>query len=111
MGRTDFSDQLRQSACLVINPVTVDNFAALFILHAVGSGVILYDGPYLKLYILVGWDRSFFVCYLVHRRSTDTLLLQIPSGVVWQTRDLHLSHKRLNQLSPHSFKTGYICLP
>ena len=47
MGRTDFADQfrkiiirhkrivsdlnvMRQSACLVINPITVDNFAALF---------------------------------------------------------------------------------
>ena len=47
MGRTDFSDQfrkiiirdkrigyvlnvMRQSACLVISPITVDNFAALF---------------------------------------------------------------------------------
>ena len=49
MGRTDFSDHfrqiiihernkrigynsnvMRQSACLVINPITVDNFAALF---------------------------------------------------------------------------------
>ena len=47
MGRTDFSGQfrkiiirhkrigydlnvMRQSACLVINPTTVDNFAALF---------------------------------------------------------------------------------
>ena len=47
MGRTDFSDQFRkiiihhkrigydlhvkrQSACLMINPITVDNFAALF---------------------------------------------------------------------------------
>ena len=47
MGRTDFSDQfrkiiishkrigydlnvMRQSACLVINPITVDNFAAPF---------------------------------------------------------------------------------
>ena len=47
MGRTDFSDQfrkqiirhkrigyalnvMRQSACLVINLITVDNFAALF---------------------------------------------------------------------------------
>ena len=47
MGRTDFSDQfrneiirhkcigynlnvMRQSTCLVINPITVDNFAALF---------------------------------------------------------------------------------
>ena len=47
MGRTDFSDQfrkiilrhkrigddlnvMRQSVCLVINPITVDNFAARF---------------------------------------------------------------------------------
>ena len=45
MGRTDFSDQfrkyntmsqkyelnvMRQSECLVNNPITVDNFAALF---------------------------------------------------------------------------------
>ena len=43
MGRTDFSDQfqghkriccdlnvMRQSVCLVINPITVDNFAVLF---------------------------------------------------------------------------------
>ena len=44
MGRTDFSDQfrirhkrigcdlnaMRQSACLVIKPITVDSFAALF---------------------------------------------------------------------------------
>ena len=47
MGRADFSDQfrklimrhrrigydlnvIRESACLVINPITVDNFAALF---------------------------------------------------------------------------------
>ena len=40
MGRTDFSDEfrkigydfnvMRQSVCLMINPITVDNFAALF---------------------------------------------------------------------------------
>ena len=72
---TDFSDQfrkiimrykrigynvnvMRQSACLVINPVTVDGYAALFKLHAGESGVGLHDGPDLKLFILVGWDRS-----------------------------------------------------
>ena len=66
---TDFSDQfrkiimrykrigytlnvMRQSACLVINPITVDNYAALFNWR-------LNDGPDLKLFILVGWDRSF----------------------------------------------------
>ena len=72
---TDFSDQFRkiimrykrigynlnvmqQSACLVINPITVDSYAALFNC-AGGSGVRLHDGPDLKLFILVGWDRSF----------------------------------------------------
>ena len=65
------------------------------------SGVRLFDGPDLKLFILVGWDRSSFVCCLVHRRSTDDLLLlQISSGVVWQTRDLHLSRNTLYLLSP-----------
>ena len=58
-GMTDFSDQfrkiimrykrtgynlniMRQSACLVIIPITVDG------LHAGGSGVRLNDGPNLK---------------------------------------------------------------
>ena len=41
------------------------------------------------------------MCYLVHRGSTDhLLLLQISSGVVWQTRDLHMSHSTLFRLSP-----------
>ena len=34
--------------------------------------------------------------------STDDLLLfQISNGVVWQTRDLHLSCNKLYLLSPH----------
>ena len=48
---------MRQSACLLINPITVDNFDVL-LLHADRSGVRLYDGPDLKLFILVGADRS-----------------------------------------------------
>ena len=51
---------MRQSSCLVINLITVDTFAALLNLHSGGSGVRLYDGPNLKVFILVGWDRSFF---------------------------------------------------
>ena len=35
----------------------VDNYAAFF--HAGESGVRLYDGHDLKLFILVGWGRSF----------------------------------------------------
>ena len=77
IGSNDFSSQFRkiitryrcigynlnvmlQSACLVFNPITVDNYAAFFnCTHAGGSGVRLYDGPDLKLFILVGWGRSF----------------------------------------------------
>ena len=45
---------MRQSACLVFNPIAVNNFASLFKLHAGGSGVRLDDGPDIKLFILVG---------------------------------------------------------
>ena len=79
MGRNAFSDQfqkiikrhkcigydlnvMRQSACLVINTITVGNIAAL--LHSGESGVRLYDCPDLKLFIIVGWDRNSFVCCL-----------------------------------------------
>ena len=45
---------MRESACLVFNPITVNNFASFG-----GSGVRLNDGPDIKLFILVGWGRSF----------------------------------------------------
>ena len=42
------------------------------------SDVRLDDGLDLKLFILVGWDWSFVVCYLVHRGSSgDSPLLKI----------------------------------
>ena len=98
MGRNDFSDQLgiiiirhkrigydlnvmRQPACLVINPFMIDNFAALFNCTSVDRAS---NGPDLKLFILVGWDWSSFVCCLVHRDSTDD----------------HLSSNTLYLLSP-----------
>ena len=44
------------------------------------------------------------MCCLVHLGSTDDLLLlQISIGVVWQTRDLHLSHNTLYLLSPRLY--------
>ena len=100
VGRADFSDQFRkiivrykrigyninimqQSACLVFNPVTVINFASLFNCTPVGRASDI------KLFILVGLGRSFFVCCLAHRGSTvGFLLLQCSSGVVWHPGDL-----------------------
>ena len=102
MGRPDISDQyrniiirhkhmgydlnvMRQSACLVINRITVSDFAALFNCTPVNRAS----------------DGSPFVCCLVYRGYTDDLLLlQIPGCVVWQTGDLHLSRKTLCLLSP-----------
>ena len=42
---------MRQSACLVFNPIIVDNYAAFFNCTPVGRAI--------KLFILVGWGRSF----------------------------------------------------
>ena len=44
---------------------------------------------------------ELYVCCSVHRGSTDDLLLlQVSSGVVRQTRDLHLSYNTLYLLGP-----------
>ena len=52
----------------------------------------LNDGPDIKLFILVGLGRSFFVRCLAYRGSTvGFLLLQCFSGVVRYPRDLQVS--------------------
>ena len=50
---------MRQSACLVFNPITVDNYAAFFNCTPVGRASDSMMAPDLKLIILVGWGRSF----------------------------------------------------
>ena len=45
---------MRQSACLVVNPITVYSYGFFFNLHDGGSGLILNDGPDGKLFS-VGW--------------------------------------------------------
>ena len=50
---------MRQSACLVINPITVDGYAALFNCTPVDWASDSMMAPDIKLFILVGWDRSF----------------------------------------------------
>ena len=62
---------MRQSACLVFNPIMVDNYAAFFNCTPVGRAS---DGHNLKLFILVGWGWSF-VCCLAHRGQTGVFLL------------------------------------
>ena len=49
----------RQSACLVFNQIMVDGYAAFFNCTPVGRASGSYDGPDIKLFILVGWGRIF----------------------------------------------------
>ena len=66
--------------------------ASLFNFTPAGSGVRLDDGPNIKLFILVGLGRSFFVCCLALRGSNvGFLLLQCSSGVVRHPGDLRVS--------------------
>ena len=48
---------MRQAACLVINPITVGGYAALFNCTPVDRACDSMMAP--TLFILVGWDRSF----------------------------------------------------
>ena len=79
MGRTDFSDQfrkvikcykhigyslivMRQSVCLVINPITVDNFDVLFNCAPVDS-VMLRTGAIPSVVLSVGAQLMAFFCF------------------------------------------------
>ena len=113
MGRTDFSDKFRKiiichkrigydlnairpSACLVVDPVVVGGFAVLFSCTPVDQAS---DSMMARPAFWLVVTGSFVRC-LVHRSSTDDLpLLKISRGVVWQTRDHHLSHGTLCLLS------------
>ena len=82
MGRTDFLINLEkaimhntrngynlnvmhQSAFLVINQITVDNFDSPFNSMTVYRALDSYDGPELKLSLLVGRYLKSFVCRLI----------------------------------------------
>ena len=71
-----------QSACLVINPITVNGYAALINCRPVDRALDSMMAPTSSYsFYLVGIGA--FVCCLVQRGSTDyLLLLRIFSGVV-----------------------------
>ena len=50
---------MRQSACIVFNQIMVDDYSAFFTCSPVGRASDSYDGPDSKLFIFVGWGRSF----------------------------------------------------
>ena len=108
VGRADFSEQfkknivrykrfgynisiMRQSACLVFNPITVNDFASLFNCTPVGRASDSMMAPTYS-YFLVCLGRSLFVCCLAHRGSNvGFLLFQCSGGVVRHPGNLRMS--------------------
>ena len=79
--RIDYSVlAIRQSVCLEVNPITVNNFAALFTCKTDRSGFRLYDSPTQSR--LFGWLRLDTFCFLAYLGPIGApLLLQCFSGV------------------------------
>ena len=81
----------------MINPITLDNFAALFNCRPVDrTSESMMAKTLSHSFQLIGTKTLSSVV----GPPDDLLLLQISSYVVWQTRDLHLSRNRLYLLSP-----------
>ena len=72
---------MRQSACLVINPIKVEGYAALLNCTPVdrASDSIMAPTTSYSFYMV---GTGTFVCCLVERSTDYLLLLQIFSGVV-----------------------------
>ena len=74
------------------------------------------DGPDIKLFIFVGWGRSFFVRCLAHRGSTiGFLLLQCFNGLldtpgISRCRSQHVSVES-SSLFHRSIYRRFICFP
>ena len=79
---------MRQFACLLVNPITLDNFAEIFnctLVDRASDSMKARTKHY--SYQLIGTGTLLSVV----GPPDDLLLLHIYSYVVWQTRDLHLS--------------------
>ena len=75
-------NEMLESACLVINPIKVDGYAALFNCTPVDRPSDSLMAPTYSFSFKLVWTGTF-VCCLVHRGSTYYLLLfQMFSGVV-----------------------------
>ena len=83
----DYLSLMRQFACLLVNQITLDNFAAFNCMPVDQASDSMMARTKHYSYQLIGTGTlSSFV-----GRPDDLLLLHISSYVVWQTRDLHLS--------------------
>ena len=79
---------MRQFACLLVNPIRLDNFAEIFNCTLVDrASDSMKARTKHNSYQLIGTGTLLSVV----GPPDDLLLLHISSYVVWQNRDLHLS--------------------
>ena len=78
---------LQQTACLVVNPITVGNFAFLF-----GSDFRLYNGSDLQTYLLMRWKGPdiLAVCQALQGFPVGFLLLRY--SVLFTVESFSLLH-------------------
>ena len=92
---------MRQSACLLINPITVNNFAALFNCQPVDRASDSMMARPKAIHF--SWLGPELFRLLLSRHGAQLVIFHcfsFSSGVVWQSRDLQLSRKTLYLLSP-----------
>ena len=100
VSRADFTDQfrkvtmrykhigydisvMRQSGCLVINPITVNSFASLFNCTPVGrASDSMINIKLADLFKLVGIGLSLVYCLVIRSSTGGFLLLRYFSGIV-----------------------------
>ena len=120
VGRVDFSDQfrkiivrykrigyniniMRQSACLVFNPITVNNFASLFNCTPVGRASDSMMAPTLSYLFQLVWAGAFLSVAWSTGVQLLVLLCSTPQGSPGVGRNTFLS-------SPHlCFIIVFIC--
>ena len=98
---------MRQSACLVLNPITVNNLLPSLIACRWGS-----DGPDIKLFILVGWGRRIFVCCLSAGVQLLVFFCSSAPVVLFSTPGIsRCRSQHVVSLFHRSIYPWFICLP
>ena len=107
---------MQQSACLVVNPITVNNFAVPLSLHAGGSGVRFNDGPRHKA-IYFSWSGPELFCLLLGLPGFSCFFFFFAPVVLFDTpgvsrcRSQHVVSVATSSVFHHSLYLWFIWFP
>ena len=81
---------LQQTACLVVNPITIGNFAFIFNCTPVGRIFRLYDGSDLQTYLLMRWWGPDALVFCRAHRGLPVGFLLLRYSVLFTVESLSL---------------------